>query len=70
MIEIFSPFLAQVVLLLKPDEDARGLVSFALGIGLEGMFTGGAISLTFPSLVKHVASSFSMHMNTSPEVSK
>ena len=60
MIEIFFPLLSLVVLLLKP-EDARSLLSFALGIGLEGMFTGGEISLTFPSLVMHVASSFSMN---------
>ena len=68
MIEIFFPLLALVVLRLKPDEDARSLLSFGLGIGLEGLFTGGATSLTFPSLVMHVASSVSM--NTPPGASK
>lgn len=68
MIEIYFALHAFVVLLLKLGEDARSLLSFGSGIGLESMFSGGAISLTFPSLVMHVA--FSVSMNASPGVYK
>ena len=69
MIEVFFPLRALVALLLKPDEVARSLFSFALGVGLEGMFTGEAMSLIFPSFVIHVASS-AVTINKLPGESK